>query len=193
MAKFSIKLLPLVGVVLLLSAIGIFLANPEKEDVEKSGHDEIVPTADLSSKKFKVTLNDPDKATKWILDADKVGYSDEGDKDEIVLLEMFRVKFQQEHGLDFDLEAKNGVYNRPKGEIKLSGEIKGKTGNGYIFYTEDLLIQQDENCLKTDKSVTLVGPFFKVTGKGLFIDLEKETFKILKDVISIFDKESLTI
>jgi len=194
MAKFPIKLLPLVGVVLLISAIGFFLVKSEREDIEELSQEDTVPAADISAKKFNVTQIDSDKGTIWTLEADELSYSEEDDEDEIALLERFRLKFQQEDGLDLELEGMNGKYDSKRNEISISGDIKGKTSNGYIFYTEHIMINLKENSLKTDEAVTFVGPFLKKgTGKGLFIDLEKETLEILKDVISIFDKESLTI
>lgn len=103
------------------------------------------------------------------------------------------MEFKQKHGFDLELEGNSAKYDEAENEIDLSGEIKGKTSNGYMFYTEHMMVNLKENSLKTDEDVTLIGPFFKGTGKGLFIDLEKETLKILKEVISTFDKESLTI
>jgi len=78
-----------------------------------------------------------------------------------------------------------------KNEIYLSGGLKGKTADGYLLYTERITIQQDENCIKSDEVVTVEGPFFRITGKGLFMDLEKKTLEILKDVNSVFDTGAL--
>lgn len=193
MAKLPIKSLPLIGIVLLLSVVGFFLMKSDREDIGEKILDEIVPRADISSEKFNVTLNNSDKGTRWTLEADDFSYSEKANEDDIVQLENFRIKFQQKNGLGLELEGKNGEYNSTKKEITLSGELKGKTSNGYVFYTEHVTVQQKENILKSDGSVTFIGPFFKITGKGLFIDLEKETLKILSDVKSIFDKESLNL
>ena len=191
MAQLPIKSLPLIGIVILVAAVGFFLINSDREETEGIIPDEKVPKEDIRTEKFKVYEPYTDKGITWTLEADEVHYSEKDE--ETVLLEGFRFRYQQRDGLDLELEGKSGDYNNAGNEIILSGEIKGKTSNGYTFYTEHLIFQQKENCLKTDESVTLVGPFFKMTGKGLFIDLEKETFKMLKDIISILDKESLNI
>ena len=193
MAKLPIKSLPLIGIVILLSVVGFFLMKSDREDIGEKILDEIVPRADISSEKFNVTLNNSDKGTRWTLEADDFSYSEKANEDDIVQLENFRIKFQQKNGLGLELEGKNGEYNSTKKEITLSGELKGKTSNGYVFYTEHVMVQQKENSLKSDGAVAIIGPFFKITGKGLFIDLEKETLKILSDVKSIFDKESLNL
>ncbi|MGD9160672.1 MAG: LPS export ABC transporter periplasmic protein LptC [Desulfobacteraceae bacterium] len=194
MAKLSIKSLPLAGIVFLLAVIGFFLLKSEREDIKELSHNEIAPTADISAEKLNITQIDPDKDTRWTLGVVKGNYSGKGDENKTARMERFRLKFQQKHGFDLELEGNSAKYNEnDNNKIELSGEIKGKTSNGYMFYTEHMMINLKENILNTDEVVTCVGPFFSGTGKGLFIDLDKETLKILKDVISTFDKESLNI
>lgn len=195
MAKRTIKLLPLAGIVLLLAVIGFFLvkSESEKEDIEELSQNEIEPTADISADKVNITQIDSDKGTVWTFGVVKGNYSGKGDENKTARLERFRVEFKRKHGFDLELEGNSAKYDNAKNEIDLTGEIKGKTSNGYMFYTEHMMIDLKENILNTDEVVTYVGPFFSGTGKGLFIDLDKETLKILKDVISTFDKESLAI
>ena len=104
-----------------------------------------------------------------------------------------RLTYQSKDGFYFELEGSSGEYNSVKYELNLSGDLKGKTSNGYMLYAERLMIYVKENNIKTDETVTFIGPFFKMKGKGLLIDLEKEIFKILKNVNSTYDKESLII
>ena len=190
MAKLTIKLLPLVGVVLLFSAIGFFVVKSEKEDVEELSHEEMVSKTDISAKKFKVAQPDSDKGITWTLEADEGDYSYEN---EVGRFKKFRIKLHTEEGLDFDLEGKNGEFNIEKNELNFSGELKGKTSNRYVVYAEHLLLKGKEGIIKSDEIVTFVGPFFRMTGKGLFMDMKKETLIILKDGKSTFDKESLNI
>ena len=189
MARLPIKSLPLIGIVLFLATIVFFLIKSDREETEKIIPDEKVPKEDISTEKFKVYEPYTDKGITWTLESDEVHYLEKDE--EKVLLVGFRFRYQQRDGFYLYLEGKNGEYSNAGNEIILSGEIKGEASNGYTFYTEHLIFQQKENCLKTDESVTLVGPFFKMTGKGLLIDLEKERLKMLKDIFSIFDKESL--
>ena len=193
MAKLSIKLLPLIGVFLLLSVVGYFLIKTEREDIGEIILDEIVPIEGISAKNVKVALPVPDKDTTWRLEADKVFTNEKEKEDEIVRFEGFRIKFEPEKSFTFELEGKSGEINRANNEIDLSGEVKGKTSNGYKLFAKNIVVQVKKNCLKSDDAVTFVGPFFKITGKGLFIDLEKKKLKILKNVNSTFDKESLII
>lgn len=188
MAKIPIKLLPLVGIIILLAVIGFFLVESEKEYVEDPSHEETVPAADVSARKFKVTQPDSDKGTTYVLEADEGGYLNG-----VGWCKKFRMKLNTKDGLDLELEGNKVEINREKNEIIFSGEIEGKTSDCYLIYTENLIFQEKEGSLKSDEIVTIVGPFFRMTGKGLFVDLKKETIDILKDINSTFDKESLNI
>ncbi|MBN2418362.1 MAG: LPS export ABC transporter periplasmic protein LptC [Deltaproteobacteria bacterium] len=187
------KSLPLLGIVLLGLAIAYFMITADREETneEEAIPDKTAREADISIKKFKFYEPYSDKGITWTLEADEGRYSEKDN--ETALLNKFRFRYQQINGLGLELEGKTAEYDNTGNEIKLYGDIKGKTSNGYLFYTEHLTFQQKEHYLKTDEPVTLVGPFFKMTGKGLFIDLEKEKLKMPKDIISIFDKESLNI
>jgi lipopolysaccharide export system protein LptC len=59
--------------------------------------------------------------------------------------------------------------------------------------TEQIIFKQKEGYLETDEMVRLTGQFFSVVGRGLFVDLNKETLKILSDVQTKIDKESLNL
>ena len=189
MAKLPIKLLPLMGVIILLSVIGFFLVESEKEGVEELNREEAAPATDISAKKFKVAQPDSDKGITWTLEADEGEYSLEN---AVGRFKKFRIKLHTEDGLDFELEGNRGEFDIEKNEVNFSGALKGKTRNGYLS-TERLMFQGKEGSLKSDEVVTFVGPFFEMTGKGLFMDLKKETLEILKDQNSTFDKEFLNI
>jgi LPS export ABC transporter protein LptC len=190
MARLQKKTLPLIGVVILLSFIGFFLVKPDIRESEKMIPEVTVPKADISSENFKVTETDPDRGTKLTLEADEGSYSTE-EGDEIGSFKGFRLTYQTKETLDFELEGASGEFDRTKNEINLSGGLKGKTGEGYLIYTERITIQQNENSIKSDEAVIVEGPFFRMTGKGLFMDLGKKTLKILKDGKSTLDKGSL--
>ena len=190
MAKLPIKLLPLLGIALLLTAIGFFMMRSGGEDPEELIPEEVSPAEDFSSKNFEAIQLDPDKGVTWELKAEEAGGSL---KEGIGRFKKFRIKLHAEDGLDFDLEGNSGEINRIKDEIIFSGDLKGKTSNGYMVYTEQLLLNDKEGTIKSDDTVTFVGPFFTMTGKGLFMDLNKETLELLKDINSTIDIESLNL
>ncbi|NLA75584.1 MAG: LPS export ABC transporter periplasmic protein LptC [Deltaproteobacteria bacterium] len=192
MARLSKKLLPLTGILILLSVIGVFFFKSGPGESEKIIQERDIPNAGISSENFMVTERDPDKGTRLILKADEGSYSTEKDE-EIGRFRGFRLKYQTKEAPDFELEGESGEIDRVKNEISLFGGLKGKIGDGYIIYTEQITIQQDKNLIKSDKAVTVEGPFFRITGKGLIMDLEKKTLEILKEVNSVFYKRSFDL
>jgi LPS export ABC transporter protein LptC len=90
-----------------------------------------------------------------------------------------------------EVKGKRAEYNKDRGEISLWGGLEGSSGNGYRISTERVVINEKKRHLRTDESVQISGPYFKVTGRGLFVDFEKETLKILSNVTTILNKERL--
>lgn len=133
---------------------------------------------------------DPDQGAVWHLKADEFNYSKDGQKVQFL---KFTMKIEPENNLRVKLEGNRGEYNKERDEINLYGELKGLTDTGYEVYTEHITFKQKEDCLKTDENVTFIGPYFTVTGKGLFVDLKNETLEILTDVNSIIKKEPLNL
>ena len=190
MQKSLLKYLPVTGIVLLLLIIGFFLITTDKEDIAEAILDEIIPEEGLSSKNVEVYQADPDKGAIWHLKADEFNYSKDGQKVQFL---KFTMKIEPENDLRIELEGNRGEYNKDTDEISLYGELKGLTDTGYEIYTEHIVFKQDEDCLKTDEMVTFIGPYFTVTGKGLYVDLKSETLEVLSDVNSKIKKEPLNL
>ena len=116
MAKLTLKLLPLGGIVLLLAVIGFFLvkSESEKKDIEELSHDEIVPVSDISAENFNFIEINTDKDTRWTLEVVEGSYSGKGDEDKTARLKRFRVEFKQEHGFDLELEGNSAKYDEAK-------------------------------------------------------------------------------
>jgi LPS export ABC transporter protein LptC len=91
----------------------------------------------------------------------------------------------------FELKGSKGDYSRDSGEINLWGDLEGFSGNGYRIISEHLMINERLGHVSTEKPVKIFGPFFSVSGKGLIMDLEKESAKILSDVTTTIEQESL--
>jgi len=67
--------------------------------------------------------------------------------------------------------------------------VLGKSTTDYQIETSLLIYRQKENELETDKPVEIIGPFFKVKGDGLYIDLSKKKFIVKKNVCTTFNGE----
>ena len=188
MRSFLKRQWPLVGIGVLLALVAFYLIKSGKGFIQGPILKEIMSGEGLRLKDIHFTQDDPDEGTKWVLDAGEVRFS--GDKNSL-LFHDFRLRLEPENGSWFKLKGKSGDYSRDSGEINLRGDLEGFSGDGYRIVTEHILINEKTGLMTTDKQVKIFGPFFSVEGRGLFVDLEKERLKILSDVVTIIDKESL--
>lgn len=188
--RIPLRYLPLTGIVLLILIIGFYLIASDKEDLAEVILEEIIPEEGFSSKNVEVSQTDPDRGAVWNLKADEFRYSEDGHRVQFL---KFAMKIEPEKDLRIELEGNRGEYNKETNEINLYGELKGLTNSGYRIYSEHIIFKQDEDCLETDEDVTFTGPYFSITGKGLYVDLKNETLEVLSDVSSKIKKESLNL
>ena len=180
---------PLILIGVLLTVVSFYLAKPGKEIVQGPVAEDIAPKEGLKLKDIHYTQDDPDARIKWVLDAKEVTFSE--DKN-FIIFDDFRLEMLPEDRPWFKLNGQKGEYSRDSGDMRLWGNLKGSSQNGYRITTELIRINEKQGYMKTDKPVKIFGPFFSVKGRGLFIDLEKESIKILSDVTTTIFKESLT-
>ena len=188
MRVFLKKQWPLIALGGLLVLVSFYLIRSGKQMIEGPILDAIVAGEGLNLKEIHYTHNDPDKAMKWSLDAQEVSFSE--DKS-FILFREFRLKLEPENRPWFKLKGQKGDYSRKSGTINLWGDLEGCSGNGYRLFTEHIIINEKRGHVKTDEPVRIFGPFFSIEGQGLFVDLEKERFKILSDVTTIVKENSL--
>ena len=129
--------------------------------------------------------DDPDHRVKWFLDAKEARLSD--DKQVISFLK-FRLRLEPENRPRVELEGERGSVHRDSGEIHLQGNLRGSTDDGYRIVTESAIYSQKKGCLETHDPVKLTGPYFSLEGRGLLLNVEKETLLIPSDVTARIDK-----
>jgi LPS export ABC transporter protein LptC len=136
------------------------------------------------------TQENPDEKVKWTLDAKEVTLS----KDRrYTRFQGFRLKLVPERRAALELEGKSGSYDRDSGVITLDGDLKGDTSDGYHILTEKILYKSKEGTLESPGDVKIRGPFFSIEGRGLFLDLEKETLRIDFPIATLSANELLTL
>jgi len=176
---------PLIGLSVLLAMVSFYLIRSRNDLIEISALKDIIPGEGLKLKEIHYMDDNPDKGLKWDLDAGEVRFS--GDKKSMFFNE-FRLSLESENRPWFKLKGNEGSYSRDSGEIHLSGNLEGLSENGYSIITEHILINEKSGQLSAQGAVKIRGPYLSVEGKGLFVDLEKETLKVLSDVTTTVEK-----
>lgn len=176
------------GLGVLLVLVCFYLIRSGNEIIKKPIFKELTSGAGVKLKDIHYTHDDPDEGMKWVLDAGEVRSSRNGSR---MSFHDFRLRLEPTDRPWFKLKGKRGRYSKDSGEITLSGDVDGHSGNGYRIVTEHILINEKKRHLMTDKAVKIFGPFFSVAGKGLFVDIENEKLKILSDVTTVVHEESL--
>jgi LPS export ABC transporter protein LptC len=190
MFKIPLKLLPIMGIILLFAVIGLFLIRTGHRGLVDPILKEIPLGEGLRLKNIHYTQNNPDDTIKWVLDADEVLFSKDRQR---ISFNRFRLKLEIEDSPSVELEGDKGNYNKETDEINLWGDLRGRAENGYSISTERITYKQKEGCLKTDDPVRITGPFFSVAGRGLFLDLKKETLRIDSDATTLIEKGSFIL
>ena len=189
MKRIIQKQLPLLGVIILLAVVATYLVKSDMKVVRETILEEILPKEGLVIKGFQYNQENPDKGVTWALDAGEMRSS--GDNN-LISFQQFRLKLRAKDRPAFDLTGEQGSYSRDSGEITLHGNLEGISEDGYRLVTDQIRINEKNGHLRTDRPIKISGPFFSIKGLGLFVDLEKETLKILSAVTATLKTEHLT-
>ncbi len=185
-----IRHLPIIGIVALLAVVGFYLIKAGNEGPEDSPPTDTVKDESFRLKNIHYIQENPDGGAKWILDADEVRFSEDR---QYLSFNNFHLKLETENSFAIDLLGKNGSYDKTADEISLSGNLEGHTDNGYSIATDRIRYKQEKGHLNTDGPVEITGPFFSVTGKGLHVNLNTETIKVIHDTTTVIERGSLSL
>lgn len=179
---------PIMGLVLILIIIVYYIVTADKRMIKKTkviGHH--LPSYALQLKDVHYTHDDPDKDIKWELDAKNVKFS----KDKsIIIFYDFHLRLHSKDRKGFRLKGKEGKYVKNENTLYLKGNLKAIYGMGYRLFIESIVFNEKDSRGTSKDPVKIVGPFFVVNGKGLFLDLRQKKIKVLSDVNSVIKKTS---
>ena len=182
MTPFLKKHWPLVGIALLLLVAALYIFGTPKSGNEGARFtDMVLEKGVVLMENIHFTQKNPNKGVKWVLDAKEVKSSDNQTTYSGI---DFRVKLELEDGTQIELQD----YVGNSGEITLRGNVNGQTQDGYRFVTDHLLYREEKGSLETDAPVKIFGPFFSVSGQGLYFNPEEGILRVLSDVTTHIDK-----
>ena len=189
MGSFIKRQWPLFGLGILLALVCFYLVKSGKEVVKETLTEDIMPGEGLRFSDFHYAQDDPDKGVIWALDAKEMRSSRDMNS---IFFDEFRLKVSPKDRPVIELTGEKGDYSKDSGKINLWGNLEGVSGDGLKIVTDHVLINEKSRQLTTDKPVRIFGPFFNVQGRGLFVDFEKETLKILSEVLAVINEDHLT-
>jgi LPS export ABC transporter protein LptC len=187
MRNFLKKRWPLVGIgaLLLVAALYIFLG--QKGLTAKTASDDRGGGEGIRLEDIHYSHTDPEEKVTWLLDAKEVSFS----KDRrFMSFRTFRLEVEAQDRPRLELTGEKGTYDKESGEVVLQGNLKGKTDNGYTVLTDYAVYNQKRGDLRTEEPVTIIGPFFSIKGRGLSLDVKKESLKIHSEVTTLIQNES---
>jgi len=188
MSNFIRKNWPLVFIALLILGVLAYTGRPGKEVVKKP----VAPDDSQAGVKLEdihYTHEGSKDGIRWVLDAQEVRISENREQ---FFFTLFRLKIEPPDRAAVHLEGNNGSYDKAAGLLTLSGDLKGRTDDGYAFFTESVRYDQKEGYLSTEDPVRITGPVLSVEGKGLNYRVATETLQIGSAVTTLISSEMLT-
>jgi LPS export ABC transporter protein LptC len=182
--------LPIIGIASLLAVVAFYLIKAGHEGPEDSPPTDTVENESFRLKNIHYIQENPDGGAKWILDADEVRFSEDR---QYISFNNFHLKLEPENNFAIELLGKNGSYDKTSDEINLSGNVEGHTDNGYRIASDQILYKQKKGHLNTDGLVEITGPFFSVAGKGLHVNLNTATIKVIRDTTTVIERGALSL
>jgi LPS export ABC transporter protein LptC len=179
MYKLLSKNWPLFGIGLLVLTVSFYMmARSRKEVVRKPALPGVMAEG-VKLEDIHFTQEGGDDRVKWSLDAKEVRFSEDRNR---ITFTQFRLKLEPEDKPVVHLEGRNGHYDKTLGKLLLTGDLRGRTEDGYTIVTEAATYNQKEGKLTTDEAVFIQGPLFSVEGEGLAYDVATEVLEIKSKV-----------
>ena len=134
--------------------------------------------ADMRMEKIRF-VEDKHGQKTWELEAKSVlQYQDQN----MMVLEDVKVTFYAKEGRTFFLTGKQGKVHQDSKNMELVGEVMLTSDDGYRLKTHSVSYRNSEKVVSTPDPVEIEGDQIHLTGKGMLVQMEKKTFKILGQV-----------
>jgi LPS export ABC transporter protein LptC len=184
--KVPVATWPIVGIFFLLGIVAFFLFKVQHLGMISPKIPHLIPGESLKISDIKYSQDYKDGGGKWELRAKEGHFFD---NDQFMALKDVLLTLDSFNKTSYTIKGNEGNYFRESGTIILKGDVSGKSGTGYHMETNLLTYRQKDNEVETDEPVKIIGPFFRVKGDGLYIDLSKKKFMVKKNVCTTFNSE----
>jgi len=183
MKKVPVVMWPIVGIFFLLVIVAFFLFKVQHLGMVSLKTPNFIPGESLKISDIKYSQDYKDGGGKWELRAKEGHFFD---NDQFIALKDVLLTLDSFNKTSYTIKGNEGNYFRKSGEIILKGDVLGRSATGYQIETSLLTYRQEDNEVETDEPIKVIGPFFKIKGDGLYIDLSKKKFMVKKNVCTTF-------
>jgi len=104
----------------------------------------------------------------------------------VVQLEDVKVIFYSKDGRLFTLTGNQGKVHQDTKDMELVGNVVLVSNDGYRLQTHSMSYHHLSKQVKTSDPVAFEGEQISLTGKGMLIDMEAKTFKVLSHVKTLW-------
>jgi LPS export ABC transporter protein LptC len=145
----------------------------------------VAPEADLALQRIHYTET-RDGIRRWTLEADSAKH-DVGAG--VTRIENIRVAFHPENGqgADMTMTARQGTVRIEQGELSVQGDVVVHSPDGYAVETESLQYREAERQISTRDPVRLISEGMEMTGTGMILNIQEQTFVLLANVQARLD------
>jgi LPS export ABC transporter protein LptC len=170
-------LMVLIGGIVLVSLRANLRARKASEAAEKLPK---VSTggADMQLKKIRF-VEDKQGQKTWELEAESVHQYQEQN---IMVLEDVKVTFYAKEGRIIYLTGKQGKVYQDSKNVDLLGDVVLTSSDGYQLKTHSAFYRHSEKIVSSPDPVEIDGEQIRLTGRGMLVNVEAKTFKILSQV-----------
>jgi len=180
MRKIPVIMWPIAGIFLLLLIVAAFIITGPRLEPVSTTTSPMVPGESLKMSEVQYD-QDREGGQGWELVAKEAHFFD---TTQVVSLKDVLLTLDSTEDNSYTIRGNEGDYCRKSEEIILKGRVVGKSQSGYQLETTQLTYKQKEQSVVTDKPVTLSGPFFRVKGEGLYLDLKRNKFMVKRNVFT---------
>ncbi len=134
--------------------------------------------ADMRLEKVRF-MEDKHGQKTWELEAKSV-HQYEGQN--MMVLEDVKLTFYAKEGRIFYLTSKQGKVYQDSKNVDLIGDVVLTSNDGYTLKTQSASYRHEEKIVSTPDPVEIEGEQIRMAGKGMVVNVEAKTFRILSQV-----------
>ncbi len=173
-----------IAIMLLILAIGgIALASlwvnfqERKKILEETDKAPKISTEGADQRLEKIHFVEEKQGKKiWELEAKTIHQYQEQN---LLLLEDVKVVYYAKDGRSFTLTGDRGKVYQDSKDIELTGNVVFASNDGYRLKTHSMSYKHSTKQARTPDPVEFEGEQIHLTGKGMLINMEEKTFKVL--------------